>query len=89
MRDEIRFCQKLISASVAQYGYDVYRIDPNADGKSYAVRLTSPEERKREIQVTVFEDALAQTFLEGKLAEAITLNIDNEFRGVRRPDASF
>jgi hypothetical protein len=88
-RSDILFCQQLISARVAQYGYDVYRFDAHADGTSYGVELTSPAQGKRTVLLTVFENTLAETVREGRLAEAITLNIDNEFRGVRRPDASF
>ena len=88
-RSDILLCQQLISARVAQYGYDVYRFDAHANGTSYGVELTSLAQGKRTVLLTVFENTLAETVREGKLAEAITLNIDNEFRGVRRPDASF
>jgi len=79
-RDEVLFCRSLVGARAAQYGYDVYRIDANADGKSYRIELTSPVEGKRTVLLTVFEDALAATLREGKLAEAIALNLDNELR---------
>jgi len=84
-RDEVLFCRNLMSARAAQYGYDVYRIDPNADGKSYRVELTSPVEGKRTVLMTVFEDALAETSREGKLAEAIVLNLDNELHEEPHP----
>jgi hypothetical protein len=58
----------------------VYRIEPNADGKSYKVELTSLQQGEQTILFTVFEDALAETFREGKLAEAIALNLDSELR---------
>jgi len=64
-------------------------LTPHANGTSYRVELTSPDQGKRTVLLTVFENTLGETVREGKLAEAITLNIDNEFRGVRRPDASF
>jgi hypothetical protein len=79
-RDEILFCRSLISARAARYGYDVYKFDVNSDGKSYRAELTSPLEGKRTVLLTVFEDALAATLRESKLAQAIALNLDNELR---------
>jgi hypothetical protein len=76
-------CHVLVQGRVAQYRYDVQRFDPSADGEFYKVVLTSLEHCRRDIYLTVFWDAVRKTYEDGRLAEAITLNIDDALRHFR------
>jgi hypothetical protein len=75
-QDEVRLFG-LIDQRAAQYGYGVQRIEPNPDGVSYRVELSSPE-GKRSKTMTIFRDAIDQTVRENSLAAAIAQNIDRE-----------
>jgi hypothetical protein len=82
-------CHGLVRDGVAQYRYDVQSFDPSADGEFYKVVLTSPERGRRDIYLTVFWDAVRKTYEDGRLAEAITLNVDDALRHLRgRPAAA-
>jgi hypothetical protein len=76
IQDAVRLFN-LIDQQAAQYGFGVQKIEPNLDGISCRVELSSPE-GKRGKTITIFRDAIEQTIRENKLAAAIAQNVDWE-----------
>jgi hypothetical protein len=74
--EEVRL-SNLIDQRAAQRGYGVQRIEPSPDGGFYTVELSSPE-GKRTKNIVIFRDAVEQTVIENRLADAIAQNIDRE-----------
>lgn len=82
--DAKSFTEKLVRGRAARYQYDVHRFERSADGEFYRVELTSPEHGKRDIYLTLFWDAVRGTYQDRDLARAITLNLDDALRHIRR-----